>query len=782
MKAVNNKLRKNMFKKTKIAVFLSLFAFMIACNMQPIFAAKADIKSNEEAVVESRYPDYAKQYIGNDKFEKFNRKMFNFNSKLNKYALRPVHVIWASIMPKYGMERIQNAYHNIEYPKRLVSSLLQRDFKAAGTETVRFLANSTIGLAGMYDPAKRFLKIESKEEDIDQALCKCKVKRGPYLVLPVINGTTPRALAGRAIETGLDPTTYVASPIAALVRMGIFINKTSFMQPLAVLLERTYADPYDITKKLYGLESYIKLANLDRKDVLARESEKIIEEVAVQSGKTLMASSNSQTSLLGVNTDDAAEQTEVSNDTIESKEVVGEFANGEPKENNDTEPDLLNVSGEGNAEKISSEEDEKITSDNEEKLAANEVLKGGTYTDDALMQEAIQSSNDLEPDIVLKDFKPQGPVVDSMRTALFDLPGIDESFWSELSIWNRSFSKRIRTAAISLSPEREKYKFRYIMQKDKSSPVAILYPSIGEGIMSHHSVVLAKLFYDAGYSVIIQGSHFQWQYLKSMPEGYRPGLPSEDAKTLQIATKKIIDKMEEKYDTKFSKKVLLGTSFGAMTTLFVAENENKEKMLDIDKYISINPPVELMFALKEIDKNNDEWNKNPSNLKHRTAVTAAKILSLVNQNNEQSDFKIETLPFSDYEGKLITSFILRQKLSDLVYTIENTKKTDKAELYKTINNMSFKDYAQKYLIKDETKTIDSLCYSASLHSISNYLKNNENYKIYHATDDYLANKNQLKKLRQYSGKKLILLSNGAHLGFLYRQEFIDNLKKEIALK
>ena len=76
MKAVNNKLRKNMFKKTKIAVFLSLFAFMIACNMQPIFAAKEDIKSNEEAVVESRYPDYAKQYIGNDKFEKFNRKMF----------------------------------------------------------------------------------------------------------------------------------------------------------------------------------------------------------------------------------------------------------------------------------------------------------------------------------------------------------------------------------------------------------------------------------------------------------------------------------------------------------------------------------------------------------------------------------------------------------------------------------------------------------------------------------------------------------------------------------
>ncbi len=770
-----------MFKRNKIAVFICLFAFLFSFNAQMAFAAKTPIKANEKEINVSRYPDYANQYIGHDRFEKFNRKMFNFNAKLNKYALRPVHVVWASLMPKYGMERIQNAYHNIEYPKRLVSSLLQRDFKAAGTETVRFLANSTIGLAGMYDPAKRFFKIESKEEDIDQALCKCKVKRGPYLVLPVINATTPRALAGRAIETGLDPTTYIASPIAALVKMGIFINKTSFMQPLAILLERTYADPYDITKKLYGIESYIKLANLDRKDILAAESRNmgnITDEVMVQAGETLMSSAETGGTLLGNGED--ADKAHLSDEILEEKEVTGELADEDTKNiSKESEPDLLNVSGESkkSVETVSNE----TVSDNEEKLAANEVLKGGTYTDDALMQEAIQSSNDLEADIVLKDFNPQGPVVDSMRTALFNLPGIDESIWSELSIWNRSFSKRIRTAAITLTPDREKYKFRYIMQKDKSSPVAILYPSIGEGIMSHHSVVLAKLFYDAGYSVIIQGSHFHWQYVKSMPKDYRPGLPSEDAKTLQIATKKILDTMEEKYETKFSKKVLLGTSFGAVTTLFVAENEDREKILNIDKYISINPPVELMFALKELDKNNDQWNLNPSNLKHRTAVTAAKILSLVNQKDEPG-FKIDALPFSDYEGKLITGFILRQKLSDLVYTIENTKDTDKAELYKIINNMSFNDYAQKYLIKDNSKTIDNLSYAASLHSISNYLRNNENYKIYHAIDDYLANKNQLKKLRQYSGKKLVLLSNGAHLGFLYRQEFIDELKKEISLK
>ena len=565
-----------------------------------------------------RYPDYCKEYIGKDKFEKFNRKMFNFNAKLNKYALRPIHVVWASIMPKYGMDRIQSAYHNIEYPKRLVSSLLQRDFKAAKNETVRFLANSTIGLGGMYDPAKKLFKIEPMEEDIEQALCKCKVKRGPFLVLPIINATTPRALAGRLIETGLDPTTYVASPVAALVKMGLLINRTSFMQPLSIYMERTYADPYDIARKLYGMENYIKNSNLDRKEILDIES-KIIEEVTVDSGENLMASANAAAGLIG------------EGEVLKIPEEIQIETSTEAKkldEHNDRE--LLKISGEPDAEKKMEEETDKI--------ATNEVLKGGAYTDDTL-KEAIQSTlEELKPDIILKNFNPQTPVVDSMRTALFDLPGIDESIWSELSIWNRSFSKRIKTGTIELTPDREKYKYRYIMQKDKSSPVAILYPSIGEGIMSHHSVVLAKLFYDAGYSVIIQGSHFHWEFIKSMPKDYRPGLPSRDADKLKIATGKIIDTLENKYETKFSKKVLLGTSFGAVTTLFVADKENKENTLGINKYISINPPVELMFALKELDKNNDSWNKNPSNLKHKTAVTAAKILKLVEQKDEP-DFK-----------------------------------------------------------------------------------------------------------------------------------------------
>ena len=79
------------------------------------------------------------EYLGEDRYENFNRKMFNFNLKLNKYAIRPIHILWSSLMPEYCMDRIQGVTNNIEYPIRLMSSLIQRDFVTCKNETIRFL-------------------------------------------------------------------------------------------------------------------------------------------------------------------------------------------------------------------------------------------------------------------------------------------------------------------------------------------------------------------------------------------------------------------------------------------------------------------------------------------------------------------------------------------------------------------------------------------------------------------------------------------------------------------
>lgn len=654
-----------------------------------------------------KYPDWANYYLGEDKYENFNRKMFIFNRILNKYAIKPVVVIWTSVIPKYGIDRINSIYNNVLYPRRLISSLIQKDFKGAGVESIRFLTNSTIGLGGMFDPSKRFFKLEQNNENMEQALASLNIKRGSYLIVPFISSTNLRGLIGKGLDSLLDPTCYTGNFITAGIKAGFIVNNISLIQPLAKTIETTFADPYEVTKKLYAMQSYILENNLDKEKVLQNKDKKFLE------FKNNLALKNN---IIDVNYD--------------------------KKENNKAI------------------------------LPSNETIKGGAFRDNILYSE------ELIPDIILENFNPQTPVIDAMRTVLFEIGDVKNSIWAESSVWNRSFQNRIKTSSVEITKDRDKYKFRYIMQKDKNAPVAIIYPSIGEGIYSHHSIMFAKLFYDEGYSVIIQGSAFNFEFAKSMPKSFHPGIPDEDIFYLRKTTKKIVDFLEEKYNCKFKDKVVLGTSYGAMNTLFLADKENKDNLINISKFISISPPIELCYAMDVVDKNAVIGEKDLEKLKEKTAITAAKILNTYDLK-ENKEIKINGLPFDNNEAKIITSFIMRQKLSDLVFTLENAPLNKKSDIYKKINSMNYKDYAKKYL-SNYTKDYD-FSYDTSLYRISDFLETSKKYKIYHSMDDYLISLEQLKRLKRNAKNKLIIIDKGSHLGFLYRGEFIEDLKKEIAL-
>ena len=629
----------------------------------------------EDVVLKPIYPDYGYEFCGKDTCEKFNRKLFIFNLKLNKYLVRPVNIVWASVMPQYGMDRLQNAYNNINFPVRLVSSLLQKDFKTSKQETVRFLTNTTIGLGGLYDPAKNHFKIKPRQEDMGQVLAHYNIKKGPYLVLPIVYGNI-RDLVGQLLDWPLRPFSYI--PIAGGIATAVCsVNNFTYAQPIIKKVDESYADPYEIAKAIHGFDRYIKNFNLDREEVLA------------------------------------------------------------------------------------------------EKTASQNLIKINN----------IPEKPDLKADIELKEYNPQSPVIDSMRTAMFCEQNPKKSKWAELSVWNRDFDKKIKTSSVNITSKHLNYKFRYILQKSKTSPVAIIYPSIGEGINSDHSNVLAKILYEEGYSVVIQGSSFQWAFIKSMPDDYRPGLPAQDANYLRQVTAKILSNLQTKKTCSFNKRIMVGTSFGALTALFVAAQEEKDNTLNISNYISINPPIALFFAQRQIDKYAQDWKNNHEDIKLRAAITAEKAAKVYqNIADEHVTPTSELLPFNDDEAKLILGFVMKQKLSDVVFTIENGSRSKKNKCYETINNMSFYDYAQKYFIVNKNKSYEQLDYDTSLYSLAAFLQNNKKYKIYQTLDDYFVNSEQLNWLKKQSEDKAVFFSNGSHLGELYRKEFLEEFQKDTKLE
>lgn len=661
---------------------------------------------------EFKYPDYAYEFLGPDKHETYNRKMFDFNVGLNKILIKPIHILWATVMPQYGMDRIYGISNNIEYPIRLVSSLVQRDFHNAGNETKRFIINTTLGLAGMFDPAKHILKIERSRDNMDKALSRCNVKSGPYFVAPVINFTTVRGLFGRILDVALNPTTYIGTPILAAIKAAITINRTSYLQSIITLIEDNFADPYYITKLAFGIDGYIKKNNYDRVEVLSQLKTEDVQTVKIASKK--------QKAKLNVSAKI------IENENIHNKEMSN--------------------SKTGKNAKKSKIQYEKIS---------------------------------IEPDIYLKDYAPQSPVVDSMRTFLFEFPVVRKSMWNELSPWNRSFAKQFKVSSIRITENRKGYQFKYMLQKNKNAPLAIIYPSTGDGINAGHPLMFAKLFYDAGYSVLIEGNPFQWEFVQSMPETYRPGLPSRDAEMMRITTSKILNKLQKKHNRKFNEKVVFGTSLAGLDVLYMAQQESTDNTLGNAKFIAICPPIDLIHSVNVIDGYTGDWVDYADELKQKVAYASAKLVKLY-QSKDDIDSSVNHLPFDEDEAKLFTSFIMHEKLANVVFELEKAPINKKSDIYEIINNMGFLDYYAKYIMAGSKAPDKYLEKGYGLIAISDYLKTANNYKIYHSRNDYLITTSQLKKLRYISGKKLIILDNGSHMGFLYRPEFITNLQKTIS--
>lgn len=292
---------------------------------------------------------------------------------------------------------------------------------------------------------------------------------------------------------------------------------------------------------------------------------------------------------------------------------------------------------------------------------------------------------------------------------------------------------------------------------------------------------MAKMFYKQGYSVVIIGSHFQWEFLKSLDKDYKVGFIKDDVKYIDKLINNIISYLSNRYDRVFLDRTAIGTSLGAYAVLFLANEQYEKGANNIDKFIAICPPYELMYAVKQIDKIIESWQRYPNDFKQKVAITTAKVLRAYKEK-EKLNKSFKTLPFSNYEAKLISAFVFHQKLSDLIYIIEKrkNKNMDNKITYNMIYNSNFQDYIKNYLL--EKYSYDEIENTNTLSAISNYLINKDNYKIYHSLDDYLTNKNQLKELKSYCDDKLVLFNNGAHLGFLYRDEFINALTQEINIE
>ena len=140
-----------------------------------------------------------------DCFESLNRGTFALNQGLDKVIFKPVAKAYRGL-PSPVRTGTSNVLVNLSSLITIPNNILQGDFKTAGVNTGRFVINTTVGILGIFNMAKKIGFSEYEKEDYGQTFGKWGVGPGCYLVLPVLGPSTVRDTAGSFVNVlGGDP-------------------------------------------------------------------------------------------------------------------------------------------------------------------------------------------------------------------------------------------------------------------------------------------------------------------------------------------------------------------------------------------------------------------------------------------------------------------------------------------------------------------------------------------------------------------------------------------------
>ena len=204
------------------------------------------------------------QHEYDDPFEGYNRAMFSFNYQVDKYVIKPVAEGYRAVTTPFIRERISSVIDNLKEPISAGNHLLQADPEASVKSLSRFVINSTLGLVGMFDVAEGW-GLPKDKTTFNETFAKWCIPQGPFIVLPLLGPSTPRAATGMALDFVFDPVywaTYQDANVHDKASWGYAIAQgiTAREAALDILddLERNSVDFYATMRSAY-LQNQSKL-------------------------------------------------------------------------------------------------------------------------------------------------------------------------------------------------------------------------------------------------------------------------------------------------------------------------------------------------------------------------------------------------------------------------------------------------------------------------------------------------------------------------------------------
>ncbi len=191
-----------------------------------------------------------------DPLSKVNEQSFKATEAVDKAVVGPVARAYKQKVPSPIRRGIHNFLYNLREPVVFVNFVLQHKIGKALETVGRFAVNSTVGVIGLFDMAKRKpFKLPRRSNGFANTLGFYGVPNGPFMFLPLVGPTTVRDLFGGAIDRIVLPVTLgqgVTDPKFAVPAgvLGALDHRAEFDETLVQLHDKG-GDPYVNSRDFY---------------------------------------------------------------------------------------------------------------------------------------------------------------------------------------------------------------------------------------------------------------------------------------------------------------------------------------------------------------------------------------------------------------------------------------------------------------------------------------------------------------------------------------------------
>ena len=191
-----------------------------------------------------------------DPLQAVNIESYRAVQAIDQAFVGPIAMGYQGIVPEPVRDGVGNALRNLSEPVNFLNFLLQFKIGKAAETLGRFAINSTFGVGGLFDVAKKKpFNLPYRRNGFANTLGFYGVEPGPFFYLPVFCATTLRDMAGNGLDMLVLPTaigkpfnrTVYAVPTTVVRALNDRIERDAEIERL----QKQSLDPYVETRTLY---------------------------------------------------------------------------------------------------------------------------------------------------------------------------------------------------------------------------------------------------------------------------------------------------------------------------------------------------------------------------------------------------------------------------------------------------------------------------------------------------------------------------------------------------